>query len=118
MSVKDEELSHLRDARRAQLQEQLQLQAEQQANAEEQTQAAEAEKSRLNDLMRSVLTPEARSRLARLELAYPELSTSVKTHLASLHSGNKIAIPVDDASLKRILSGLQSQRRETTIRRV
>ena len=71
----------------------------------------------LTELMRTILTPDARQRLARVELAYPELALTVKQHLAVLSGEERIAVPVDDDMLKRILAGL-SDRRETSIRRI
>ena len=56
--------------------------------------------------MKTILTPDARSRLASLNLVNPELTTRVKTHLATLSNDNKIATPVNDQQLKRILGGL------------
>ena len=82
---------------------------------EEAKQAAIAE---LDKSMKIVLTPDARSRLSRLNLVNPDLTTSVKTHLAKLAQTNQIAIPVNDAQLKNILSGLSKGKRETTIRRI
>ena len=65
-----------------------------------------------------MLTPDARSRLASLNLVNPELTTRVKTHLATLAKENRIAIPVNDDQLKKILAGLSESKRETKIRRI
>ena len=104
----DEELENIRAQRMAQIQGQL----EEQAAAEAQNSAA------LDTAMKTVLEPEARSRLASLNLVNPELTTKVKSHLATLASQNKIATPVSDEQLKRILAGLSEGRRETSIRRI
>lgn len=119
MSVEDEELARLRAARQAEIQQQLQTQAEKQAEMEVEQAAAEQENHLISSAMRTILTPEARDRLARVELAYPELASTVKKHLFALHQNNQIQIPVSDEMLKRILQGLsENNRRETTIRRV
>ena len=86
--------------------------------AEEQQAEAQQEVEHLTELMRTILTPDARQRLARVELAYPELALIVKQHLAALSGEGKIAVPVDDEMLKRILAGLSDDRRETSIRRL
>jgi len=119
MSVEDDELSQIRAARRAEIQHQMDAQTEQQAQADAEQAAAEHEAMMLENAMRTILTPQARDRLARVELGRPELATTVKQHLFTLHQTNQIRIPIDDEMLKRILQGLtESTRRETTIRRI
>lgn len=119
MSVADDELSQIRAARQAEIQQQLQAQTEQQLQTEAHENAAEEEANVIAAAMRTILTPEARDRLARVELGHPEIASTVKQHLYTLHQTNRINIPVDDEMLKRILQGLSdSNRRETTIRRI
>ncbi len=120
MSVNDdEELSQIRAARQAEIQQQIEAQAEQQVQAEAQEAAAEQESNILSSAMRTILTPEARDRLARVELGHNELATTVKQHLYTLHQSNQIQTPVNDEMLKRILQGIsENNRRETTIRRI
>ena len=119
MSVNDDELARIRAARQAEIQQQIEAQAEQQVQAEAQEAAAEQEANILTAAMRTILTPEARDRLARVELGHPEIAATVKQHLFSLHQSNQIQVPVNDEMLKRILKGLsENSRRETTIRRI
>ena len=119
MSVNDDELAQIRASRQAEIQQQFEAQAEQQVHAEAEQVAAEQEANMIADAMRIILTPEARDRLARVEMGHPELASTVKQHLFTLHQANQIQIPVDDAMLKRILQRLTDQnRRETTIRRI
>ena len=119
MSVNDDELAQIRASRQAEIQQQFEAQAEQQVHAEAEQAAAEQEANMIADAMRIILTPEARDRLARVEMGHPELASTVKQHLFTLHRTNQIQIPIDDAMLKRILQGLTEQnRRETTIRRI
>ena len=113
----DDELAKLRAQRMAQIQSQLEEQAAAQADAEIQR-SQQAAVAQLDAAMKTILTPDARSRLASLNLVNPELTTRVKTHLATLSNDNKIAIPVNDQQLKRILGGLSEGRRETSIRRI
>ena len=114
----DDELAKLRAQRMAQIQSQLEEQAAAQADAEIQKESQQAAVAQLDAAMKTILTPDARSRLASLNLVNPELTTRVKTHLASLSNDNKIATPVNDQQLKRILAGLNENRRETSIRRI
>ena len=86
------------------------------AEIEQQTQASAV--AELDKSMKTILTPEARSRLASLNLVNPELTTRVKTHLATLANEQRISTPVNDQQLKRILAGLSEGRRETSIRRI
>ncbi|MDP6889166.1 MAG: DNA-binding protein [Candidatus Thalassarchaeaceae archaeon] len=119
MSVNDDELTRIRAARQAEIQQQIEAQAEHQVQAEAQEAAAEQEANVLALAMRTILTPEARDRLARVELGHSDLATSVKQHLYTLHQSNQIQTPVNEEMLKRILQGIsQNNRRETTIRRI
>ena len=114
----DDELAQLRAQRMAQIQSQLEEQAAAQAEAEIQKESQQAAIAQLDAAMKTILTPNARSRLASLNLVNPDLTTRVKTHLATLSNENKIATPVNDQQLKRILGGLSENRRETNIRRI
>ena len=114
----DDELAQLRAQRMAQIQSQLEEQAAAQADAEIQKESQQAAIAQLDAAMKTILTPDARSRLASLNLVNPELTTRVKTHLATLSNENKISTPVNVQQLKRILGGLSEGRRETSIRRI
>ncbi|MDP6906689.1 MAG: DNA-binding protein [Candidatus Thalassarchaeaceae archaeon] len=115
----DDELNRIREARRAEIQKQVEAQTNQQFEMESQQAAAAQEESDLSAAMRTILTPEARERLARVEIARPDVAITVKRHLSTLHGNGQIVPPIDDATLKRILKGLDdNSRRETTIRRI
>ena len=114
----DDELANLRAQRMAQIQSQLEEQAAAQANAEIEQQTQSNAIAELDKSMKTILTSEARSRLASLNLVNPELTTRVKSHLATLAAENRISTPVNDPQLKRILAGLSEVRRETSIRRI
>ena len=114
----DDELAQLRAQRMAQIQSQLEEQAAAQADAQIQEESQQAAMAQLDAAMKTILTPDARSRLASLNLVNPDLTARVKSHLATLSNDNKIATPVNDMQLKRILGGLSENRRETSIRRI
>ena len=119
MSVNDDELAQIRASRLAEIQNKIDAQDDQQVHAETEQAVAEQEALMIAAAMQTILTPEARDRLARVELGRPELASTVKQHLFTLYQANKLRIPVDDEMLKRILQGLtDSTRRETTIRRI
>jgi len=114
----DDDLATLRAQRMAELQNQIEQQAAAQTEMEFQQQAAENQQAELDTAMKTILTPDARSRLASLNLVNSELTTQVKSHLSKLHSDNRIQIPVNDTQLKKILSGLSENKREVSIRRI
>ena len=103
MSIDDSELERMRAARLSEVQNQIESQAEQQLAAEEQQAVADQETTALNEAMRTILTPESRERLGRVELTRPE---------------GRLQTPVDDNTLKAVLAQLNSNRRESSIRRI
>jgi programmed cell death protein 5 len=114
----DDELAAIRAKRMSEIQGQLEEQAAAQADAEIKQQVAQAEELELDNAMKTILTSEARGRLARLQLVNSELTKQVKTHLLNLSSQNKIQTPVTDQQIKKILSGLSENKREVSIRRI
>ena len=118
MSTSDDELERLRAARKADIQQQLESQAEHQMQAEAQEQVDSQELSSLSDAMKIILTPEARQRLAAVEMTREDVALGVKRHLVNLHTQNRIQVPIDDETLKTVLAQLRSNRRESTIRRI
>jgi programmed cell death protein 5 len=61
-------------------------------------------------LARLVFTPEARQRLSNLKLVKPELASQVEEYLMVLAQQGKIAVPVDDDTLKKVLEKVQPKR--------
>jgi programmed cell death protein 5 len=96
------------------------LLALQQKFSEEQRQAQMDQQLELQKqaLLRKILSPEARQRLANLKMVRPEFTEQLELQLIQLAQQGKLPIPLADAQLKQILIQLQSQKRETKIRRV
>lgn len=117
-AAQDDELTRLRQQRLAEMREQMESQALSQMQEEEQAAAEAQTKVNLTTAMKTVLSPEARERLARLELSRPELAEQVRHQLADLDKEGKISIPVSDLSLKRILAGLEEKKHNSSIRRI
>jgi len=69
-------------------------------------------------LLRKILTPEARQRLTNLKMVRPEFTEQLELQLIQLAQKGKLPIPLTDEQLKQILIQLQSQKRETKIRRM
>lgn len=110
-----DEIEMLREKRRLEIQQQLEQQASQQAEIDVQEQMEEEAKEALDSAMRTILTSQAKTRLSTVELAHPQLALTVKQHLVSLVDSKRITPPLDDSTLKRILSSLSSMKRETKI---
>ena len=110
MSMEDQELEAIRRRKLAELASQQQAQQQHQ----EQAQAQEAQRQ---TLMRAILTPEARERLGRLKVAYPDIAASVEDQLLSLYSSGRLRSQVDDATLRRILEQVVPRKRDIKIER-
>ena len=109
--MSDEELAAIRRKKLSAMQqrttdEQKQAQAEQQLEAQKQ------------ELMRQILSPEARQRLTNLKMVKPQFTQQLELQLIQLAQAGKLPIPLPDAQLKQILIQLQSRKRETKIRRI
>lgn len=107
MSENEDELEELRRRKLLALQQKL-AEEQRQARIEQQKQA----------LLRKILTPDARQRLTNLKMVRPEFTEQLELQLIQLAQQGKLPIPLTDAQLKEILIQLQSQRRETRIRRI
>jgi programmed cell death protein 5 len=110
MSSDDPELEALRQKRLAQLQ----MQGQQEKAAQEERAIIEAQKQ---SLLRQILTPDAKERLGRLKLAYPEMAEGVEGQLIMLYRSGRIPDKIDDSTLKKLLSQLQPKKREINITR-
>ena len=108
--MSDEELEELRRKKLSALQRQI---ADEQKNAQIEQQMEQQKQT----LLRNILTPEARQRLTNLKMVRPEFIDQLEVQLIQLAQQGKIPIPLADEQLKKILTQLQSRRRETTIRR-
>ncbi len=68
-------------------------------------------------VLRKIMTPEARSRLANLRLVKPEIADLVEQQIIALAQSGRIPIPVTEDFLKKLLAQLYEQtHRETRIR--
>lgn len=87
--------------------------AQQQA-AQEQAAAVEQQRQMI---LKQILEPEAKSRLARVKLAHPEFATSVEDQLIMLAQAGKLAKVISDQELQQILKQVQPKKKEITITR-
>jgi len=108
--MSDEELEELRRRKLSALQRQM---TDEQRGAQAEQQMEQQKQA----LLRSILTPEARQRLANLKMIRPEFIEQLELQLIQLAQQAKIPVPLSDEQLKKILIQLQSRKRETTITR-
>ncbi len=68
-------------------------------------------------ILRQILAPEARERLGRITLAYPQLAQDIENRLISLAQSGRINSVIDDATLRQILRAIVPRKREINIER-
>ncbi len=106
----DPELEEIRRRKLMQLQQQQDMAAEQQRQAE----VIEAQRQ---TVLRGALTPEARERLGRLKIAYPDIAMQVEDRIIMLAQSGRLNTVIDDPTLKDILARIAPSKREITIKR-
>ena len=108
--VEDQELDAIRRRRMAEITQQ----AQQQVAAEAQARQVASQRQ---SILRQILTPEARERLGRIELAYPEVAESVESQLIALAQSGRVQSQIDDRTLQDILRRVVPKKREIKIER-
>jgi programmed cell death protein 5 len=92
------------------------LQAIQQRTAEEQRQ--EQVEAAKKVVLRKVLDPKARQRLANIKMVRPDFAQQLELQLIQLAQSGRVTLPISDEQLRQMLYQLQSQRRDRQIRRL
>jgi len=110
MGIDDSELEAIRRRKLMELQ-QVQHQAVAEQQYRDQVQAQRQQ------IMRQILSPEARERLGRIELAYPELKESIENQLIGLAQSGRVQKVIDDATLRQILERVIPKKRDIKIER-
>jgi programmed cell death protein 5 len=113
--TEDEELEELRRRRVAQLQDQ--YAGGDMAALQSQQSEMERRQAEQHEVLRRLLTPEARERLARLRLTRPELVAGVEQQILALASAGRLPRAIDDATLRSLLERIQPEKREIRITR-
>lgn len=95
----DEKREEIRKRKMEELQDQA-------AGEEEQQAAREQAEAQRKALLRKILTPDARERLARVRMARPEVAESLEKQLIVLARQGQVQDKIDEPTLKRFLSKL------------
>ena len=69
------------------------------------------------NILKQILTSEARMRLNNIKMVKPELSNTVEQYLIGMASQGKIRSPLTDEQLKQILLSIQQPKRDFKINR-
>ncbi|MBS7657838.1 MAG: DNA-binding protein [Candidatus Bathyarchaeia archaeon] len=109
--VNGEELESIKRRKLAQLQRAL---IEEQRKAELKRQL----EIKKQEILRQILTTEARQRLANIKMVKPEFAEQLELQLIQIAQTGRIPLPINDEQLKMILAKIQSQRREFKIKRI
>ena len=88
----------------------------QQAYAAQEAEMARREQERA-EVLRRILTPEARERLARIRLAKPDVAGAVEQQLIALAASGRIQRAIDDPTLRALLKRIAPEKREIKITR-
>jgi len=80
---------------------------------QQQLQAQEMEEQ-INIIMRQIMTPEARERLANIRMARPEFARQVEILLIQLYQGGRLK-QLTDEQFKALLAKISGQKREPKI---
>ncbi len=103
----DEELEEIRKRKMAELQAR--------AAEEEARRRAEAEKA---SILRVVLTPEARQRLANIKITRPAIAEAVENYIINLARSGNLRSQITDEVLREILQRVTPPKRDTKIVRL
>ncbi len=70
------------------------------------------------NILKQILTSEARMRLNNIKMVKPELSNLVEQYLIGMASQGKMPSQINDDQLKQILLSIQQPKREFKINRI
>jgi programmed cell death protein 5 len=108
--MEDPELEALRRRRMEEV-------AAQQSNQDAQEERVRQFEMQKQSVLRQILTPEARDRLANIKLANPEQANAVEMQLIQIAQSGKLQSVITDAMLRDILQKIVPQKREIKIER-
>jgi len=106
----DEELENLRKKKIQEIQQQASYQDEQEAQKKQFDNQKKA-------ILRSILTTEARSRLARIKIARPEVAENIENQLIMAASNGQLKNKINDEQLRMLLQKAIPKKRDIKIKR-
>ncbi|RUM32996.1 MAG: DNA-binding protein [Archaeoglobus sp.] len=107
-----DELEEIRKRKLMELQAQREKELEELQRQQELQRQIEAQK---RAILRKILEPEAKERLARVRLAYPDIAEAVENQLVYLVQSGRLNTKISDEMMKEILRKVMPKRRETKI---
>ncbi len=107
----DEELEELKRRKLASMQSR----GGEAAREDEMRRDAEARKQQV---LRIILSPEARQRLTNIRITRPEIAEQIELQLIQLYQSGRLKNQISDPQLKTMLQGLLGKSRDITIRRI
>lgn len=113
----DSELAELRRRRVQQLQEMQAGGVVPDPYAAARQAEADRRESERAEILRRILTPEARERLGRIRLAKPEVAQAVEQQVIALAASGRLQRQIDDPTLRALLERIMPERREIKITR-
>ena len=111
------ELDEIRRKKMEELQKQQELANKQMQQQVDQQAQQEQFDAQLNQAVKQIMTPEARSRLTNLKLTRPELVKQIEIQLIQSAQAGSLKGKVTDDQLKVLLSQLAGQKRDIRITR-
>ncbi len=110
----DDELAEIRRRKLSEIQAQAQADEGVRARDAAAREDAEAQKA---TVLRAILDPEARERLARVRMARPEVAVSLENQLVALYQQGRIRGTINDDLLKQFLARVTPKSRDINIER-
>ena len=110
----DDELDELRKKRLQELQQQA---FSQEALEEQQDELKKESDEQRKQVLRAILTMQARERLGRIKVARPELAENIENQLIILAQSGRLKSKINDEQLRELLSRAIPKKRDITIRR-
>ncbi len=107
----DEELNELKRRKLASMQSRG-------SEASREEEARREAESRKQQVLRIILSPEARQRLTNIRITRPEVAESIELQLIQLYQSGRIRNQISDEQLKTMLQGVIGKGRDITIRRI
>jgi len=108
----DEELENLRKKKLEELQRQID-----QGSLEEQDAQREEFEAQKKQILRSLLTAQARERLGRIKVARPEVAEAIENQIIILAQRGGLKNKINDEQLRMLLAKILPKKRDIKIRR-